>query len=113
MPRVISENFTMKPMRATAHIQNTAPGPPVAMATDTPAMFQRGGQRRAAGLERGNIALAVALVEDLAERVLHGVSEPGELEELKADGQVHSDCGCQEMCIRDSLYIGGIISSRP
>ena len=29
----------MKPMRATAHIQNTAPGPPVAMATDTPAMF--------------------------------------------------------------------------
>lgn len=63
------------------------------MATDN---AKRGGQRRAAGLERGNIALAVALVEDLAERVLHGVSEPGELEELKADGQVHSDCGCQD-----------------
>ena len=37
--RVTSENFVAIPTRAEIHIQKTAPGPPIAIAPETPAML--------------------------------------------------------------------------
>ena len=50
--RVDSTNADAAPTMAMSHIQNTAPGPPVAMAVATPAMLpvptrEAGRQRRA------------------------------------------------------------------
>ena len=54
-----------------------------------------GRQCRAAGLERRDITLAVALVEDLAEGVLHGVAEDRKLEQSELDGQEQCHRRCQ------------------
>ena len=39
MPSTFSEKFVIMPRNAATHIQKTAPGPPMAMAAATPAIF--------------------------------------------------------------------------
>ena len=39
MPSTFSEKLVIIPKKAATHTQNTAPGPPMTMAADTPAML--------------------------------------------------------------------------